>query len=313
MTGTNGGPGDGGHKPDLPWYMSFGNDLSAAPGTPVRAICDGKITALDTTHVDPTTFDKEKGVYGAGVFIQATSAVLQAGAPGGVGMYYTHIDLAPGITNGAAVVRGQVLGHVIELPPKPSHLHFAICERRAGQNFGVNIYALLQRIANTATITTLTFLQDGRPPQEGGSPTPPPTTPTPPPTTPTPPPTTPTPPPTTPTPPPTTPTPPPTTPTPPPTTPTPPPTTPTPPPTTRLRRRRHRLRRRPRRLQRRPHQRPRHRLDDPVLHYGRRAAQIRSAGARMAFDRVGAGRCHGRPDSGAVHGRRAGFVSSSRR
>jgi murein DD-endopeptidase MepM/ murein hydrolase activator NlpD len=215
MTGGLGGPGGGTHASGE-WYIHFGNDLGARAGTPVRAICDGHITALDVTHASPQQFTSK--IYGAGVFIQATNAVLVAGAPGGVGMYYTHIDVAPGIALGADVVRGQLIGHVVENAPTAPHLHFAIAERRGGTNFGVNIYELLKTMANQPGTRTLTFFQDGRPPQESaGTPTPPPTTPpptTPPPTTPpptTPPPTTPpptTPPPTTPpptTPPPTTP------------------------------------------------------------------------------------------------------------
>lgn len=53
---------------------------------------DGQVTRLDTFHLDPSTFTSR--VYGADVFIQATSDDLQVGAPSGVGIYYTHIDLA---------------------------------------------------------------------------------------------------------------------------------------------------------------------------------------------------------------------------
>jgi len=46
-------------------------------------------------------------------------------------MFYTHMadPLAPGVTPGATVKKGQVLGHVAKPPPgSPIHLHFAYKE-----------------------------------------------------------------------------------------------------------------------------------------------------------------------------------------
>ena len=169
MTGGLGGPGGGTHASGE-WYIHFGNDLGAAAGTPVRAICDGHITKLDLTHASPAQWTPK--IYGAGVFIQATSNVLVAGAPGGVGMFYTHIEIAHGIAQGADVVRGQLIGRVVENAGTAPHLHFAIAERREGTNFGVNIYDLLRAMANHPGTRILTFFQDGRPPQEAGGSTP---------------------------------------------------------------------------------------------------------------------------------------------
>jgi murein DD-endopeptidase MepM/ murein hydrolase activator NlpD len=162
MTGQFFGPGAGGHiGPN--WFEAFGNDLGARTREPVHSVCAGQVTRIDRTHLAPETFATT--VYGAGVFIQATSDVLQVGAPGGVSCFYTHIDLAPRTTEGARVVRGQVLGSVLEAPDIPPHLHFAIAERIAGRAVGVDIFERLVDTANTPTVTRLTFFQDGRPPE----------------------------------------------------------------------------------------------------------------------------------------------------
>jgi murein DD-endopeptidase MepM/ murein hydrolase activator NlpD len=94
-------------------------------------------------------------------------------------MYYTHVDLAPSIAQDATVSRGQVLGNLVAVAGTPPHLHFALAERSGGENVGVDVVALLLRTADTPTITTLAFFQDGRPPQEAGSSTPVPAPPTP--------------------------------------------------------------------------------------------------------------------------------------
>jgi murein DD-endopeptidase MepM/ murein hydrolase activator NlpD len=159
IDGGLGGPGQGGHR-GADWFEAFGNDLGAPPGTPVHAVYDGKITKIDRTHIGSATGP----VYGAGIFVRAATATLDPNAAGGVGCYYTHVTLAPGITEGALVPRGEVVGEVIGVPGIPPHLHFAIAERRGGTNFGIDIYQLLLATAGTTDVTTLTFTQDGSPP-----------------------------------------------------------------------------------------------------------------------------------------------------
>jgi hypothetical protein len=155
-----GGPGEGDHT-GSDWYVAFGNDLGMPAGTPVCAVFDGQITHLDTTHLDATS----GGVYGAGIFVRATSDVLVPDAPGGVGCFYTHVDLGPGIAEGATIARGDVVGNIVESSGIPTHLHFATAERIGGVNHGVNIYDLLLSDTFASEAATLAFSQDGSPPQ----------------------------------------------------------------------------------------------------------------------------------------------------
>jgi murein DD-endopeptidase MepM/ murein hydrolase activator NlpD len=171
MTGGLAAPGGGTHASG-DWFIRFGNDLGALPRTAVHSICDGRVTKLDLTHATPETFTPK--IYGAGVFVRATSAALNPDDPGGVGLFYTHIDVQPVIDAGADVVRGQVIGTVVGNPPTAPHLHFAIAERRGGQNFGVDIFQVLVEMANKPDLRTLSFFQDGSPPQVTAGPAPPP-------------------------------------------------------------------------------------------------------------------------------------------
>lgn len=157
-----GGPGVGGHIGES-WFEAFGNDLAAPAGTIVRAVFDAKVTKVDRTHLDATTGP----LYGAGIFLRATSAGLEPDAPDGAGCFYTHVTLAPAIAEGALVARGDDIGEVIEVSGIAPHLHLAIAERRAGTNFGIDIFEHMIATANTTGATRLTFFADGRPPEIG--------------------------------------------------------------------------------------------------------------------------------------------------
>jgi murein DD-endopeptidase MepM/ murein hydrolase activator NlpD len=155
-----GGPLEGDHQ-GSDWFVAFGNDLGMPAGTPVLAVFDGKVTKVDTTHLGVTS----GGVYGAGVFVRASSDELDPDAPGGVGCFYTHIDLGPGIAAGATIARGDAVGNIVESAGIATHLHFAIAERIDGVNHGVNIYDLMLSDTFAVEVTTLAFSQDGSPPQ----------------------------------------------------------------------------------------------------------------------------------------------------
>jgi peptidoglycan LD-endopeptidase LytH len=93
-------------------------DIMAARGTPVLAVEDGRVIRL------------HKG--GAGGI-----TVYQLDEAGRYGFYYAHLDrLAPGLAEGQAVRRGDVLGFVGttgNAPASAPHLHFGIYEIADGQ------------------------------------------------------------------------------------------------------------------------------------------------------------------------------------
>lgn len=86
-------------------------DIMAATGTPVLAVEDGRIAKLFTSQAGGLT-------------------IYQFDPSGAVAYYYAHLDrYAPGLAEGAAVRRGQVLGYVGasgNADPQAPHLHFAI-------------------------------------------------------------------------------------------------------------------------------------------------------------------------------------------
>jgi len=155
-TGALGGPGEGGHQSEN-WYIQYGMDLGAGPGTTVRAAFDAHITKY-SPH-DPAA-DTAK-VYGAQLFMRAPNDQM--------GGFVTHVtNVPPGLTVGSQVSRGDVLGEVYEVAGTSSHLHLALVEiiggAPGGQYQGVDLYGMFLDTANSETVTPVTFHQDGSPP-----------------------------------------------------------------------------------------------------------------------------------------------------
>jgi murein DD-endopeptidase MepM/ murein hydrolase activator NlpD len=107
-------------------------DIMAPAGTPVLAVADGHVEKL---------FDSERGGL----------TVYQFEPSGRWCYYYAHLQrYAPGLVEGAAVERGQVLGYVGSsgnADPAAPHLHFAVFElgpeRQWWAGTPVNPYPLL--------------------------------------------------------------------------------------------------------------------------------------------------------------------------
>ena len=160
FTGGLGGPGEGGHHPPQ-WYIEFGMDLGAEPGTPVLAAFDAHITRM-TPH-DPGA-DNGK-VYGAQLFMRAPNDMM--------GGFYTHMtNVPPELAVGSVVARGDVLGEVFAFGRISAHLHMAVVEiiggAPGGQYRGVDLYRYFLDAANTGDVATVTFPQDGTPPTVSG-------------------------------------------------------------------------------------------------------------------------------------------------
>jgi murein DD-endopeptidase MepM/ murein hydrolase activator NlpD len=158
--GGLGGPGDGGHQSPN-WYIQYGMDLAAAPGTEVHAVFEAHITKL-TPH-DPAA-DSSK-VYGAQLFMRAPNDEM--------GGFYTHLtDVPAQLAVGSPVARGDLLGTVYAFGMTTPHLHLALVEilggLPGGTYQGVNLYDLFLRTANSDEVSTVTFQQDGSPPVPDG-------------------------------------------------------------------------------------------------------------------------------------------------
>ena len=156
FTGGLGGPNEGGHKPPE-WYIQFGMDLGADVGTEVRAAFDAHVTRF-TPH-NPSN-DTSK-VYGAQLFMRSPNDMM--------GGFYTHItDVPAGLGVGSDVTRGDLLGKVHSVGGTPAHLHLALVEiiggAPGGRYMGVNLYEHFKARANTNTVSSVTFKQDGSPP-----------------------------------------------------------------------------------------------------------------------------------------------------
>jgi murein DD-endopeptidase MepM/ murein hydrolase activator NlpD len=159
-TGSLGGPGVGGHTGSN-WFIAFGMDLAATPGTPVLAAFDGHVTRFNPDRPTPPG---AKG-FGAEIFVRDASDKM--------GGYYTHItDIPPSVLAGAKVSRGDTLGTVKKWPGGPSHLHFALVEiiggAPSGTYKGVNLMSTFDSLSNTTNVVTVTFNQDGTPPTVSG-------------------------------------------------------------------------------------------------------------------------------------------------
>lgn len=108
-------------------------DIMSAKGTPVLAVADGSVAKL---------FDSEAGGL----------TIYQFDASGNLAYYYAHLDrYAPGLAQGQATSRGQLIGHVGHsgnASPDAPHLHFAIFrlgpEKRWWQGEAINPYPLLR-------------------------------------------------------------------------------------------------------------------------------------------------------------------------
>jgi len=162
-----GGPRQGGHQGPH-WYIEFGMDLGAPGGTEVRAVFEGKISVLDTTHINVSTGH----VYGAGVFVRAdVPGVTSADSPDGVGAFYTHVNNLPDdIVQGAHIERGQVIGQVVDT--STSHLHMAVAVRLNEQYRGADLYDFFKDTINTTAVTSVRLFDDGVTPPEVLSDTP---------------------------------------------------------------------------------------------------------------------------------------------
>jgi hypothetical protein len=132
-------------------------DLGANAETEVRAAFDAHITKF-TPHTPASDTGK---VYGAQLFMRSPNDMM--------GGFYTHItDVPAGISDGSPVSRGDLLGYVYKFPGTPPHLHLALVEiiggAPGGQYMGVDLYDLFLEMANTDTVSSVTFNQDGSPP-----------------------------------------------------------------------------------------------------------------------------------------------------
>jgi murein DD-endopeptidase MepM/ murein hydrolase activator NlpD len=165
FTGGLGGPNSGGHH-GTEWYIRYGMDLGTAAGTEVHAAFDGHITVL---HPHNRSADTSK-VYGAQLFMRFRSSATTPSFPDDkMGGFYTHItDVPASLRVGSQVSKGDLLGRIYAPAWAASHLHLALVEiiggAPGGRYTGVDIYQKIQDIANTATVLSVTFRQDGSAP-----------------------------------------------------------------------------------------------------------------------------------------------------
>jgi murein DD-endopeptidase MepM/ murein hydrolase activator NlpD len=151
----HGGPRSGGHHGPR-WYIEYGMDLGAAPGTEVRAAFDAHVTVFP-----PYVPGNDSGsVFGAQLFLRSLNDKM--------GGFYTHITHVPsGIAVGSQIHRGDLLGRV-HPGGHPPHLHMALVEIIGGvprgRYVGVNLFRTFLNIANTTRVIQVTFHEDGRPP-----------------------------------------------------------------------------------------------------------------------------------------------------
>jgi murein DD-endopeptidase MepM/ murein hydrolase activator NlpD len=106
-------------------------DIMAASGTPVVAVEDGTVAKLFTSDAGGLT-------------------IYQFDPSGTVAYYYAHLrEYAPGLDEGDAIARGQVIGYVGSTgnaSPDAPHLHFAVFllgpERRWWQGTAIDPHAV---------------------------------------------------------------------------------------------------------------------------------------------------------------------------
>ena len=156
LRGGLGGPNSGGHVGPN-WYIQYGMDLVVAEGTEVLAAFSGHVTKFQ-----PHTPSKDNDhVYGAQLFIRSQNDKM--------GGFYTHITGGPIFSAGQQINRGDLLGKTLR-----NHLHFALVEiiggAPAGRYTGVDLYAHFLTLRDQTTTISVTFKQDGSPPDVGSSP-----------------------------------------------------------------------------------------------------------------------------------------------
>ncbi|MCL3862902.1 peptidoglycan-binding protein [Actinotalea sp. K2] len=158
FTRGHGGPNTGGHQPP-DWYIQYGMDLGATPGTVVHAAFDAHITRYHP-H-DPA---KDSGrVFGAQLFMRSPNDRM--------GGFYTHLTAVPShVAAGTRITRGEVLGEVMPYGNAP-HLHLALVEiiggAPNGRYQGVDLYQHFLATAGSSAPVSITFAQDGTPPSVG--------------------------------------------------------------------------------------------------------------------------------------------------
>lgn len=160
-----GGPNSGGHH-GADWYIRFGMDLGAPAGTEVHAAFDGHITVL---HPHNPAKDSAK-VYG-----RKSSCGSRLRRPRRASQtirWAASIPTSPMCrvrsTSGHGSAGGDLLGKIYAPAGAASHLHLALVEiiggAPGGRYTGVDIYQNILDIANTATVLSVAFKQDGSSP-----------------------------------------------------------------------------------------------------------------------------------------------------
>jgi Putative peptidoglycan binding domain/Peptidase family M23 len=115
-----GGPHGGTHVSPH-WYIEWGNDLGAPPGSEIVAAFDCHLTKV-VPH-DPAA--DTATVYGGQLFMRSANDMM--------GAFYTHLtDVPPELHAGSVVQRGQRLGTVLNRPGTAPHLHLALVEILGG-------------------------------------------------------------------------------------------------------------------------------------------------------------------------------------
>ena len=160
FTRGHGGPNSGGHQPPN-WYIQYGMDLGATPGTEVHAVFDARLTRYQP-H-DPA--QDTGSVFGAQLFMRSPNDMM--------GGFFTHLtDVPSHLAVGSHVSRGDVLGRVMPFGDAP-HLHLALVEiiggAPNGRYQGVDLYQHFLATAGSSTPTSVTFSQDGSAPTLGGA------------------------------------------------------------------------------------------------------------------------------------------------
>ncbi|HEV3198379.1 MAG TPA: peptidoglycan DD-metalloendopeptidase family protein [Bryobacteraceae bacterium] len=131
-------------------------DLGANAGTEVRAAFDAHITRFNP-HVPANDTSK---VFGAQLFMRSPNDMM--------GGFYTHLTDVPVMVVGTQIQRGDLLGRVHAGMGGVPHLHLALVEivggAPQGRYLGVDLFTHFLAIANTTTVSRVTFNQDGTAP-----------------------------------------------------------------------------------------------------------------------------------------------------
>jgi putative peptidoglycan binding protein/peptidase M23-like protein len=160
-----GGPHGGTHVSPH-WYIEWGNDLGAPPGTEIVAAFDCHLTKV-VPH-DPAA-DTAK-VYGAQLFMRSANDMM--------GAFFTHLtDVPAELRAGSVVRRGQRLGTVLFRAGTAPHLHLAMVEILGGVPAGGSApeanyrgFSLYDRFTTMSAgdVLSVEFSQDGNAPTVNG-------------------------------------------------------------------------------------------------------------------------------------------------